>query len=165
MHTVGDDIERTKRYLALLQTFKGHIFNYCYSHSNDEADAEDLMQEIFTAVWQGIPGLRSDSSPRQQNRWLQHVMRTAFFRHLRQRLPFATVPLTPDNDRADDSNTEHELLDELLGHLTDDERHLVQQRLQGYSYAEIAEQEQLNENAVKQRFHRIINKLKQHIQS
>ena len=165
MHTTGDDIERTTRYLALLQTFKSHIFNYCYSHSDDEADAEDLMQEILAMVWQCLPGLQSDSSPRQQNRWLQHVMRTAFIRHLRQRPPFVTVPLSHAAHRTADSGNERELLDDLLGHLTDDERHLVQQRLQGYTNAEIAEQEQLNVNTVKQRFRRIIIKLKQYTQS
>ncbi|MGX8713268.1 MAG: RNA polymerase sigma factor [bacterium] len=153
-----DIINRRIRYLAMLHTFEGNIVNYCYSHSNGVADAQDLSQEIMALVWEKIDTLKADSTPRQQNRWIYKVMRTAFIRHLRHRLPFRTVPLEEEMVAAEESATSR--LEELMEQLDDEERWLLETRLQGYSHAEIADMQGLSEAAVKQRYYRIIMKIR-----
>ena len=146
--------------MALLGDFHRHIEHYCVSHSNSRAEADDLMQEVFIAVWNNIDSLHHNSTPRQTNRWLFKVMRTVFIRHLRQQLRHAE-PL-PEALAATTEVAEYdkELLYELIAHLPSDDQKLLQLRFEGYNNIEIAQQIGLKANTLNQRMSRIVKKMK-----
>ena len=153
--------ERNERYLSLLRTFRRHIEHYCIAHSNCREDAEDLMQEVFLAVWQTIDTLRRDSSPPQVNRWLHKVMRTVFIRQIRRPRVQGDTPLSEAEHIADEPDHDAALVEELVAHLPDDDRQLLQLRFNGYSNIEIASQLGLKENTLNKRMSRITTKLKE----
>ena len=63
---------------------------------------------------------------------------------------------------ADERDKENDLLETLIDNLTEEERSLLQLRLDGYNAEEIAQRVGLTRDAVYQRLHRIVNKLKQY---
>lgn len=156
-------VGRHERYITLHRTFSRHIENYCIRHSNSREEAEDLMQEVFIAVWENIDGLHPDSSPRQMNRWLQKVMRTVFVRHIRHQHIRADAPLAEAERLADTASGPpgDALLQELVEHLPPDDRQLLQERFDGYSNIEIAQHHGLKPNTLNKRMSRIVEKLKE----
>lgn len=156
-------VGRHERYMTLHRTFCRHIENYCIRHSNSREEAEDLMQEVFIAVWENIDGLHPGSSPRQMNRWLQKVMRTVFVRHIRHQHIRADAPLTEAERLADTASGPpgNTLLQELVEHLPPDDRQLLQERFDGYSNIEIAQHHGLKPNTLNKRMSRIVEKLKE----
>lgn len=153
--------ETYNRYLKLLNDHEKQIQNYCVSHSDSRFEACTLMQEVLENVWHGFDTLDADSTARQVNRWLQRVMYTTFVSHLRHwHRSEVMVPLEEAESLAAGDDDNVELIQALLMHLSPDERQIVEQHLQGYTHAEIAERNQLTRMAVAQRIHRIIQKLK-----
>ena len=139
-----------RRYEALLHDFGPYIEHYCFSRSHSADEAADLVQAVLDKVWSSIPTLRPDSTPRQVNRWLKKVMQSvagSWFR--RRRLP--TVPLEEAAQIPDRPPYDAELLDDLLSHLSDEERALLQERFDGYSSKEIGQKFGISANAVDQR--------------
>ena len=155
------EAERNERYLLLLRTFRRHIEHYCIVHSNCREDAEDMMQEVFIAVWENIDALRSDSTPQQVNRWMQKVMRTVFVRQVRRPRINAEAQLGEAANVADTADSDRELIEELVSHLSPDDRQILQERFYGYSNAEIAVRMGMKENTLNKRMSRIVTKLKE----
>ena len=160
-HDIEAERQRTETYLALLRTFRRHIENYCVSHSNCREDAEDMMQEVFITVWENIGQMRSDSSPKQVNRWLQKVMRTVFGRSIRRKHIDDNSPLSAAMGMVNDDHADRQLLEELMAHLPPDDRQLLQERLDGYSNVEIAERLGILPNTLNKRMSRILTKMKE----
>lgn len=156
-HYTPDDY---RRYEALVRDFGRHIEHYCFTHSSSAEEAAELVQAVLDKVWSSLGTLSPDSSPRGVNRWLKTVMRSVSGSWFRRRR-VETVSLDEAVLVADKSTYDAELLDDLLSHLGDEERSLLQERLEGYSSAEIGERHGINANAVDQRMFRIINKLKE----
>lgn len=155
------EAERNERYLSLLRTFRRHIEHYCIAHSNCREDAEDMMQEVFIAIWENIDSLRRDSTPKQVNRWLQKVMRTVFVRQIRRHRIKADAPLSEAANAAENDSYERELVEELVAHLPEDDQVLLQERFKGYSNTEIATRLGIKENTLNKRMSRIVTKLKE----
>ena len=61
---------------------------------------------------------------------------------------------------AEDQHRYDELLEDILARLQPSDRPLLKERLQGFSYAEIAKRYRLKEDTVRQRLHRIIKRLR-----
>lgn len=155
--SVNDDIEQ--RYLEFLQKFGGNIRRFATDVSENHADAMEIMQDIFAALWVELPQLNAPYATRQANRWLYRVMSSVLARHLRKRprhiaMPLGNLPDIPD-DMLDGS-----LLDELIPYLNLEDRAIVQEIRDGYSTSEIAERHHLSTGTVYTRLHRIKNKLK-----
>ena len=151
------DDEKEDRYLQFLDRFGGNIWNFCLSTSDSCADADDLMQEIFAAVWEGLPSV--DTNPRRENRWLRRVMVSVLSRHLQHRIRriFMNLSDLPDLTAAD---SDTELLDALAEHLPPDDRTLMQSLREGYKVNEIAERMGISVPAVHTRISRLKKKLK-----
>ena len=154
------ETDKRIRYLAMLRIFQKHIANFCSVHSDSLAEAEDLMQEIFAALWERIDQLRPDSTVKQQYRWLHRLMVTTVIRHLRHHPFYRPLPLSAARQLPAEEDSSTELLDDLLASLPPPDRQVIDARLQGYSYAEIAESLHSSPEAVKQRMYRIIKNLK-----
>lgn len=156
-HHTPDDY---RRYEALVRDFGRHIEHFCFTHSRSADEAAELVQAVLDKVWSSIGTLSPDSSPRGVNRWLKTVMCSVSGSWFRRRR-VETVPLEEAVQMADQPSYDAELFDDLLSHLNNEERALLQERLDGYSSAEIGERRGIKANAIDQRMFRIINKLKE----
>lgn len=152
--------ETYQRYLDLLHDYGGNIRHYCIVHSDTLYEAQELAQEVMATLWRRMGTLADDSTPRQVNRWLHRVMRSTFLDHLRRHPRPRTVPLAAAEGYDDGQDYDAELLDALLQHLDADEHRLMDQYLAGYKAAEIAREHKISADAVRQRVHRIILKLR-----
>lgn len=154
---INDDIEQ--RYLDFLDRYEGNIRRFCIDVSENPADAREIMQEVFAAVWVGLSGLKGDCHARQANRWLYRVMVSVLVRHLRQRPLYVAMPPAALPDIADDE-VDDDLLAELAAHLNKEDCAIVDELRRGYGASEIAEMHRLSVSAVYTRLHRIKDKLK-----
>lgn len=145
-------------YAEMLHAFRAHILSFCYRHGRDATDADQLLVAISNAMLNGIASLRADSSPKERNRWLHRLMHHAYADHRRAHPP--VVPLDHALDIAVESDTDAELIESLLQHLDPDERAFLQERLAGYTPAEQSAMHRISRDAVYQRYHRIVQKLK-----
>lgn len=159
----ADDIEQ--RYDWFLNRFGRNITRFCIYYSNGREDAADLMQDIFVAIWCGLPGLRPDCSQRQANRWLYKVMYSVLVKHRRHshETEFVTEERLDDllyRNLDGEDNDLGELVDELAAHLQEEDRALVQEIRLGYPEAEIAQRHSISIEALYTRINRLYKKLK-----
>lgn len=159
--------ETEQRYASFLVHFRGNITRFCIYYSNNRDDAEDLMQEIFAAIWVGLPTLWVDCTPQQANRWLYKLMYSVWFKHLHhskkhKHMPQALLERLEYSDTDSDSRAElAALLEELAAYLTEeDDRILVEELRQGYTAAEIAQRHSYTIGATCTRISRLRDKLK-----
>ncbi|MBQ8703309.1 MAG: sigma-70 family RNA polymerase sigma factor [Bacteroidales bacterium] len=145
-------------YAELLRDFQSHLLSYCYRHSRDEADADQLLVGITNAMLRGVRTLRPDSSPSERNRWLRRLMRQTLADHRRRQPSFVSIDHAIDI--AVESDADAELVESLLQHLNPDERALLQDRLAGFTPSELSGRYNVSVDAIYQRYHRIIKKLK-----
>lgn len=158
---IPDDTGRRMRYAELLREYNSNIAGFCASRCGTRAEADELMQEVFVALWEGMGSLRDGCPPAMVNRWMYRVMRTAWSRHRRHRgnlvvLPPEKLPAppAPHNEIA-------ETVEELLAALDPDTSHLMHRHLEGYSVAELASEYSLKKETVKKRITRAIEKMRQ----
>lgn len=151
-----DEIE--KMYGKLLEDFGAHIRRFCIRRSKNYDDADDLMQEIFIAIWLAMPAFRPDITKAQTNKWLHRLMASVYIKHLRHRqqvLPMPTELLPEPQDDAPD----YSLLDELVAELPDDDRTIVDELRQGFNPADVAMIHGLTVGAIFTRMSRIKDRL------
>lgn len=158
----GNGNEREQRYADFLDRFGGNIVNFCNDSSDSLHEAKDLMQDVLAALWIVLPQLRTDSTPRQQNRWLYRVMHTVLWRHLRRwrKGKHRLLPMRVSDDiAAPEDDGQAALLAELSAALPDKDRALVDDTLAGYSTNEIASRHGMTPGSVSTRMNRIKKKL------
>ncbi len=156
MPSEGKDI--LSLYAELMQAYRQHMLNFCWDHSANPAEADMLLVAVTNDLLRSVGTLRPDSTPRQRFRWLQRVMRHAYADY-RTKSP-GIVPLSKVPDIAVETDEEAELVNAMLQHLSDDERSFVEERLQGYKPQEQASMHHISCDAVYQRHHRILMKLR-----
>ena len=151
--------EIREKYADFLEHFGDNIERFCYVYSSSHNDAVDLMQEIFLAVWVGLPKLAPDTTHRQANRWLYKLMTSVLLKQLRHRNELRLMPteLLPDPPPEEDFS---ELVEELTADLPESDKALVDDLLYGYKIPEIAERHRLSIGATNTRLSRIKDKLR-----
>lgn len=138
---------------VLMRAHYEPIFRLVYSIIRHEADARDVCQEIWLAVWKQLPGFRGDA---KFTTWLHPIATRRAIDHLRKRrrwfdrfLPFSTgddtVESAPEPVTTDDARRQSEVnersaqLKLALDSLPPKHRAVLALReVQGLSYEEIA---------------------------
>lgn len=155
--------ERYERYDELLCHFQHNILRYCASRAGSEEETTMLVQEVLATLWDAVGGLRASVSSPRANRWLYSVMRSAVADYLRSK-PVAPVPadaaMMPAAAYDDEAAESAELLAELAAGLDADDRALVRDYCDGYSYSEIAAMRAISVPAVRLRMYRVKKRLK-----
>ena len=128
---------------------------------NDKERARDLVQEVYLALWLRFDQLGAGANQWQQRVWAWRTTRSVLVDLYRKHEP-ETVPLDAIRDLPDlpASAEMAELVDDLMARLGDEERRLLQMRLDGYDAVEMAQALGIERNAVYQRVNRIIKKLR-----
>lgn len=135
------------------------------SYEADPALREDLMQQIFLAVWQALPSFRQDSSLRTfiariaQNRSISFVAKQV------RQPPVTEIPegLPADHPNPEQSAieaSEHRSLLEATRRLPLPQKEVIVLVLEGFDYAEIAKMLNIAPNALALRLTRAKASLK-----
>jgi RNA polymerase sigma-70 factor (ECF subfamily) len=96
----------------LYRCYEVPVFNYLYNLVRDQSAAEDLLQEVFLAVWHGARRFRGQS---QVKTWLYHIAHNqavSWLRRYRQVTSFDEVVSLPSTDE----DLEGQVLESLENH-------------------------------------------------
>ena len=152
-------------YTNLLFRHKDLIWQLCRRYAPRDADrCVELVQEVSLSLIEHYGRLKPDASAHEERAWVVWSTRTVLYdlRRKKDSQP-VMVPLTNGmaEQIAEQENLERDRIEEMMGDLPDEDRRLVQLRLDGYNAKVIGTQTGLSSDAVYQRLHRIIEKLKQ----
>lgn len=145
-----------------LSQHKGLLFKVVRAYAFNQADRDDLFQEITLQVWKSIPGFKGSSAV---TTWLYRVsLNTAIKwsrkenKHSDGRQPITQVEgLLRENTESKDERLTW--LYEQIAHLNKIDRSLTLLMLDGFSYKEMAKMLGISESNIGVRIHRI----KQHL--
>ena len=130
--------DKEHQFERLVRQHKRTIYTVCYLFSHDNAEVDDLFQEILIRMWNGFDSYEGRSDART---WIYRVAFNAALNwNKKQRRRIETVPLTVDIDpyEANDPSTQQirELYDR-ISRLDLVDRSLILLWLEGVSYEEI----------------------------
>jgi RNA polymerase sigma factor (sigma-70 family) len=127
-----------------IRRYESRIYNYHCWFTGDLSLAEDLTQETFTAIWQGLKGFKGNS---RFATWIHRITRNIALQQQRSKPPPA-LPLDCAEDPAGEDATakavERSLLRDqvraALGELPAPQREaVILHKLNGLSHAEVAQ--------------------------
>jgi RNA polymerase sigma-70 factor (ECF subfamily) len=167
------DTAHQDAFLRLMDQFEPALRRLAGGYAVQQADREDLFQEIAVALWQAIPEYRGDATERTWLYRIAHNVAISSSVRLRSRgRREEGMPAAFDHPSAA-MNSEDEVLQsekrsmllEAIRSLAAIDRQLVLLHLEGLSYAEIEEISGLSQSAIAARLSRLRDKLKEKIQT
>lgn len=132
----------------VFETHAPAISRLAWGYVDNQADHDDLLQEILLAIWQALPRFRGESSMWTfvfrvaRNRALSFVGR----RRYEESLSPATVDPRPGPDAEYEARVTQHRLRAAIRQLPETQRHAVLLHLEGASAREIAEVQGTTEN-------------------
>ena len=156
----------------LTELFENHykdVYAYLYSLCHDASLSEDLASEVFLEVVKSISTFRGESDIKT---WLFSIARHKWYAWLRRKK--RQIPAQSIHDLWDvaepDASGEASLTDAaaVIRSALDGEsamtRSVVQMRVEGYSYYEIAGRLQISENSARVVYFRAKTKIKKYLE-
>jgi RNA polymerase sigma-70 factor (ECF subfamily) len=134
------------------------VFRVCMGYINDPAQARDLTQETFIAVWQGLSSFRGDS---KMSTWILRIATNNCLRALERSKKIQTTELPFDIPERNEEQIEDKLafLYKCIAELEETERIIISLLLEDLPQAEIAAIVGLTEVNTRVKIHRIKEKL------
>lgn len=145
------------------------ISRLCMGYASTASEFEDLRQDTYVNIWQGLNNFRGDSSIKT---WLYRVTLNTCVSTLRSRAKRNSVKYIDEIysvnsiDIADENSDFKERVEALykaIHRLSSIDKAIVMLWLDSLSYEEIATTMGLNKNTIATRLHRAKNKLYQYI--
>lgn len=161
--------DREAHYLRLVDAHAGAVGRLAASYERDAGRRQDLVQDIWLALWQALPGFRGDCAERTFVLRIAHNRAVTHIQHWRRR---ATEPLAedapvadrgPDPERAAGDRQRQQQLRAAVAVLPLGLRQVLVLRLEGLSHREIADVLGLSENNVAVRLTRARAALSQNL--
>lgn len=152
-----------EQYTSLLLRHKKLIWYLCRRYAKRDPDrCCDLVQEVSIALWERYVLRKPARGALAEMRWVARNANT-LLRNIHRGKHLEEVPLADwmADSIADNRDRERDLVQELMAALPDEDRQLLQMRLDGYEVQEIGQMMGLTPNAVYKRIAQIIKKLKQ----
>jgi RNA polymerase sigma factor (sigma-70 family) len=145
---------RDDRCVRMLREHDGAIRRLSVSYERDPSRRQDLVQDIWLAVWQALPRFRNDCSERTFVFRIAHNRAVSHIQHWQRRrtdplddaAPVAA--LGPDPEHALSSRQRHERLQAAVQALPIGLRQVVVLTLEGMTNAEVADVIGITENHV-----------------
>ncbi|CAK1803334.1 RNA polymerase sigma-70 factor (ECF subfamily) [Vibrio crassostreae] len=158
---VNSDMDKQRKYEALVRAYHRDLFRYAYWLCKDKSIAEDLVQETCLRAWKSLDSLQDEKAAKS---WLITILRRENARRF-ERKQFDLVDIDDHGNDAsvsDDPHHQHLWLQAQIMKLEIDYREpLFLQVIGGFSGDEIAEILELNKNTVMTRLFRARNQLKE----
>lgn len=157
-------MDRNEAYTELLLRHRNMIWRMCWVRSCGNRElCRDLVQEVSIALWLHFRDLLPEASRAEERAWVYWITRTAINHQLRKP-SVETMLLTPDQEEnlSDGSSLrDKEDIEDMLASLSPDEQRMLRLRMEGYKADEIASILEMNRDAVYQRMHRAVAKVRQ----
>lgn len=157
---VNSDMDKQKRYEALVRAYHRDLYRYAYWLCKDGHIAEDLVQETCLRAWKAIDSLQDEKAAKS---WLITILRRENARRF-ERKQLELVDIDDHGAEAktsDDPKHQQEWLQNQIMKLDIDYREpLFLQVIGGFSGEEIGDILNLNKNTVMTRLFRARNQLK-----
>lgn len=157
---VNSDMDKQRKYEALVRAYHRDLFRYAYWLCKDKSIAEDLVQETCLRAWKSLDSLQDEKAAKS---WLITILRRENARRFERR-QFDLVDIDDHGNDAsvsDDPHHQHQWLQVQIMKLEIDYREpLFLQVIGGFSGDEIADILELNKNTVMTRLFRARNQLK-----
>ena len=158
---VNSDMDKQRKYEALVRAYHRDLFRYAYWLCKDKTIAEDLVQETCLRAWKSLDSLQDEKAAKS---WLITILRRENARRF-ERKQFDLVDIDDHGNDAsvsDDPHHQHQWLQVQIMKLEIDYREpLFLQVIGGFSGDEIADILDLNKNTVMTRLFRARNQLKE----
>ncbi|MCC5518187.1 sigma-70 family RNA polymerase sigma factor [Vibrio splendidus] len=158
---VNSDMDKQRKYEALVRAYHRDLFRYAYWLCKDKSIAEDLVQETCLRAWKSLDSLQDEKAAKS---WLITILRRENARRF-ERKQFDLVDIDDHGNDAsvsDDPHHQHLWLQAQIMKLEIDYRDpLFLQVIGGFSGDEIADILDLNKNTVMTRLFRARNQLKE----
>ncbi|PTP51554.1 RNA polymerase subunit sigma [Vibrio splendidus] len=158
---VNSDMDKQRKYEALVRAYHRDLFRYAYWLCKDKSIAEDLVQETCLRAWKSLDSLQDEKAAKS---WLITILRRENARRF-ERKQFDLVDIDDHGNDAsvsDDPHHQHLWLQAQIMKLEIDYREpLFLQVIGGFSGDEIAGILDLNKNTVMTRLFRARNQLKE----
>ncbi|MGN6567024.1 MAG: RNA polymerase sigma factor [Flavipsychrobacter sp.] len=134
------------------------VFRVCMGYINDPAQARDLTQETFIAVWQSMQTFRNESTI---STWILRIATNNCLRALERSKRIQTADLPFDMPEHKEESIEDKLafLYKCIAELEETERIIISLLLEDLPQAEIAAIVGLSEGNTRVKIHRIKEKL------
>ena len=150
-------------YTELLRRHWTMIWGLCWvSAKGNYERCRDLVQDVSIALWLRFDKLRPDASAQEERAWVRWQTRSVIDFMRRQQRP-SPLPLTDEvanTIATDNQQRQQELLEYIMASLSPDEQRMMRLRMEGYRADEIASILGLNRDAVYQRMHRAVVKVR-----
>ena len=157
-----------KQLLAeLFETYYLDVYTYLFSLSHDASLSEDLASEVFLEVVKSISTFRGESDIKT---WLFSIARHKWFGWLRRknrRIQTESIHDLYDTVALGSEDEEMEAAALIRGILSKESplvQAVVQMRIEGYSYYEIAAKQKISENSARVIYFRAKTKIKQYLE-
>ena len=149
-----------KEFTAMVREHKDTIYMVCYMFSKDNAEVEELYQEILINLWRSLPSFEGRSSVRT---WIWRISLNTCVSIDRKKRRREKLPLELDIDLYNDSDRDTKqikLLHERINRLGPFDRAIILLWLENISYEEIGAIVGISEKNVSVRLYRIKERLK-----
>ena len=151
---------RDQRCIRLLEEHDRALRRLAASYERDPSRRQDLVQDIWLAVWQALPRFRDECSERTFVFRIAHNRGVSHIDHWQRRrvdaldteMPIVAPQSDPEHSLSQQQR--HDRLQAAVQALPLAQRQIVVLRLEGLSHAEIAEVVGISENNVAVRFTR-----------
>ncbi|EDP59198.1 RNA polymerase sigma factor [Vibrio sp. AND4] len=162
---VNSDMDRQRKYEALVRGYHRDLYRYAYWLCKDKTIAEDLVQETCLRAWKSLDSLQDEKAAKS---WLITILRRENARRF-ERKQFDLVDIDDHSNDAkvsDDPHHQQEWLQAQIMKLDVEYREpLFLQVVGGFSGEEIGNILDLNKNTVMTRLFRARNQLKEMLDS
>ena len=153
-----DNLE--KEFTKAVRDHKDTIYMACYMFSKDNAEVEDLYQEILINLWRSLPSFEGRSSLKT---WIWRISLNTCISIDRKKRRRSKLPLEMDIDLYNDADRDTrqiKLLHERINRLGPFDRAIILLWLENMSYEEIGAIVGISEKNVSVRLYRIKEQLK-----
>lgn len=151
-------------FLLLVQVHQGIIRKVCHLYGRNDADRDDLYQEIVIQLWKAFGSFRGDA---KISTWMYRIALNTAISNLRKQSRKVTLSF-PEFIPKDEAETYEEKLKEeklqqmyaAIGRLTEVEKAIVMLYLEDKSYDEMEEILGIGNGALRVKMNRIKEKLR-----
>jgi RNA polymerase sigma-70 factor (ECF subfamily) len=136
---VQNQKQREQEFIARIQKHQGILHKICFVYSHNNADKEDLYQEIVLQLWKSYPSFRQES---KFSTWMYRVALNTAITLNKKASKFKNKTEISDDyavEKIDDYSEEIKILYKAISKLSKIEKAIVMLWLEEKTYNEIAE--------------------------